>query len=219
MEMRVHELHPTLIHAPLALLPSTVVIDLTAALTGNRDLDKAARTLWWTTAASGLLAGLAGMAASQEVKADRHARDMMLLHGLGNVSLVVGAFGIAAWRASHRSSWVTSLLGLSAFGLASYTGWLGGEMVYAHGVGVKELTMKDEELDQLSPRLLSRQAPLRLLSDAVKGFGWLLGRARRSLAGRERLDPGAYGVKAVERKLGPRPPMDQGESRPDLRPV
>ena len=54
METRVHELHPMLIHAPLAMLPSTVVIDLTAALTGNRNLDKAARTLWWTTAASGL---------------------------------------------------------------------------------------------------------------------------------------------------------------------
>ena len=219
MDMRVHELHPTLIHAPLALLPSTVVVDLTAALTGNKRLDDAARTLWWTTAASGLLAGFAGMAASQEVKADRHARDMMFLHGLGNVGIVLGAFGMAAWRTGHRSSLFSGLVGLGAFAMAAYTGWLGGEMVYTHGVGVKELTMKGEELDQLSPSLASRQAPVRLLRDAVKGLGWLLGRARQVFSGREQLDPSAFGVTAIEQKLEPQPAAGAGESRPELRPV
>ncbi|HEX5749188.1 MAG TPA: DUF2231 domain-containing protein [Archangium sp.] len=219
MDMRVHELHPTLIHAPLALLPSTVVVDLTAALTGNEKLDSAARTLWWTTAASGLLAGFAGMAASQEVKADRHSRDMMFLHGLGNVGLVLGAFGVAAWRTGHRSSLFSSLVGLGAFAMAAYTGWLGGEMVYTHGVGVKELTMKGEDLDLLSPSLASRQAPARLLRDAVKGLGWLLGRARQVFSGREQLDPSAFGVTAVEQKLEQQPAVESGESRPEFRPV
>ncbi|HYO58467.1 DUF2231 domain-containing protein [Archangium sp.] len=219
MDMRVHELHPTLIHAPLALLPSAVVIDLTAALTGDRRLDTAARTLWWTTAASGLLAGLAGMAASQEVKADKHSRDMMFLHGLGNVGIVLGAFGVATWRTSHRSSLFSSLVGLGAFALATYTGWLGGEMVYTHGVGVKELTMKGEELDQLSPSLASRQAPARLLRDAVKGLGWLLGRARQVFSGREQLDPTALGMTAIEQKLEQQPSAGPGDIRPELHPV
>ncbi|WNG49797.1 DUF2231 domain-containing protein [Archangium minus] len=219
MQMRVHELHPTLIHAPLALLPSTVVVDLTAALTGNQKLDTAARTLWWTTAASGLMAGLAGMAASQEVKADRHTRDMMFLHGLGNVVIVLSAFGVAAWRTAHRSSLVSSLLGLGSFAFATYTGWLGGEMVYSHGVGVKELTMKDAELDQLSPPLASRQAPVRILRDAVKGLGWLLGRARRVFSGDEQLDPSAFGVVAVEQRLTQQSQATPGDVRSELRPV
>lgn len=219
MQMRVHELHPTLIHAPLALLPSTVVVELTAALTGDRKLDRAARSLWWTTAASGLVAGLAGMAASQEVKKDRHTGDMMFLHGLGNVVVVLGAFGIAAWRSTHRASFITGLLGLKAFAFAAYTGWLGGEMVYEHGVGVKELTMTDAELDQLSPPLASRQAPARILRDAVKGLGWLLGRARRVLTGGEQLDPSAFGVKAVEDKLGQQPQVGAGDVLPEMRPV
>jgi uncharacterized membrane protein len=219
MQMRVHELHPTLIHAPLALLPSTVVVDLTAALTGDRKLDTAARSLWWSTAASGLVAGLAGMAASQEVKKDRHTGDMMFLHGFGNVIIVLGAFGVAAWRSTHRSSLVSSLLGLGAFAFAAYTGWLGGEMVYEHGVGVKELTMKDAELDQLSPPLASRQAPARILRDAVKGLGWLLDRARRVFVDGEQLDPSAFGVKAVEEKLGQQPQAGMGDVLPELRPV
>jgi uncharacterized membrane protein len=218
METRVHELHPTLIHAPLALLPSTVIIDLAATFSQDRRLDRAGRTLWWSVAASGLLAGVAGMAASQEVKADKHSRDMMFLHGLGNVTIVLGAFGISLWRASHRPSMLSSILGLGAFAFASYTGWLGGEMVYSHGVGVKDMTLKGEELDQLSPPLMSRQAPLRILRDAVKGLGWLLGRARGVFSGRDQLDPSAFGVKAVEQKLGTQPPVEQG-SRPELRPV
>lgn len=219
MQMRVHELHPTLIHAPLALLPSTVVVDLTAALTGDRKLDRAARSLWWTTAASGLLAGLAGMAASQEVKTDKHSGDMMFLHGLGNVVIVLGAFGIAAWRSTHRASLLTGLLGLQSFAFAAYTGWLGGEMVYEHGVGVKELTMKEAELDELSPPLASSQAPTRLLRDAVKGLGWLLGRARSVFAGREQVDPSAFGVKAVEDKLEQRAQGEPGGTRSEQRPV
>ncbi|PTL79423.1 DUF2231 domain-containing protein [Vitiosangium sp. GDMCC 1.1324] len=220
MRIRVHELHPMLIHAPLALLPSTVVVDLTAVFTRDRKLDRAARTLWWTTAGSGLLAGLAGMAASQEVKADnRHTRDMMLLHGLGNVVIVLGAFGVAAWRSSRRASLFSGLLGLGSFAFAAYTGWLGGEMVYSHGVGVKELTMKDSELDQLSPPLASRQAPARILRDAVKGLGWLLGRARRVFTGSEQLDPSAFGVKAVEQRMERQPQVTPSDIRSEFRPV
>lgn len=219
METRVHELHPTLIHAPLALLPSTVIVDLAATFSQDRRLDRAGRSLWWGVAASGLLAGLAGMAASQEVKTDKHSKDMMFLHGLGNVVIVLGAFGVAAWRASHRPSMFSSFLGLGAFAFAAYTGWLGGEMVYAHGVGVKEMSLKDEELDQLSPRLISREAPRRLLRDAVTGLGWLLGRARGVFSGRDQLDPSAFGVKAVEQKLENPPAIEQGGFRSELRPV
>jgi uncharacterized membrane protein len=219
METRVHELHPMLIHAPLALLPSTVIVDLAATFSQDRRLDRAGRTLWWSVAAGGLLAGLAGMAASQEVKADKHSKDMMFLHGLGNVVIVLGAFGVATWRASHRPSLLSSLLGLGAFAFASYTGWLGGEMVYSHGVGVKEMTLKGEELDQLSPPLMSRAAPIRILRDAVKGLGWLLGRARGVFSGRDQLDPSAFGVKAVEQKLGAQPPVEQRGYRSEFRPV
>ena len=70
MKMRVQELHPMLIHAPLTLLPSAVAIDVAAAFSGGRTLDKTARILWWSTAAGGVVAGIAGLAASQEVKAD-----------------------------------------------------------------------------------------------------------------------------------------------------
>jgi hypothetical protein len=41
------------------------------------------------------------------------------------------------------------------------------------------------------PDLLSGEAPLRLLRDAVKGLGWLLGRTVELLRGRQPLERGA----------------------------
>jgi uncharacterized membrane protein len=187
MPMRVHELHPILIHAPLVLLPAATTVDVLAA-TSSRRLRRAAfsavgRRLWWGAAASGLAAGLAGMAASQEVDADDQARDMMLVHGLGNVLLVAGAFGLATWRMRHRATLLSAGLGAGALIASTYTAWLGGEMVYGHGVGVKAHTA-DADLRR-SPPLLSRHAPLALAGDALKGLGWLLRRAADTIAGKD----------------------------------
>jgi uncharacterized membrane protein len=217
--MRVHELHPMLIHAPLILLPAAVVTDLAAVVTRRWRWEWAGRVLWGSVVAGGLTAGVAGMAASQEVKAeDARARDMMFLHGLGNVSLVVGALGLAAWRQRRPPSVGSGLVGLAALAVAVYTGYLGGELVYAYGMGVKG-SMGAEELERLSPPLGSREAPGRLLRDAKKGMRWVLGRAAQILSRRQRLEPGAYGIKTAQRRLEPVPEVGPGASWPESRPL
>ena len=55
MPLRTHELHPSLVHAPLVLLPATAVVDLLAATRPlDRRLDRTARRLWWMTAGGAL---------------------------------------------------------------------------------------------------------------------------------------------------------------------
>jgi uncharacterized membrane protein len=188
MAMRVHELHPTLVHAPLVLLPTAAVVDVLAVASSGRIRRRAysaiGRGLWWGVAVSGLTAGLAGMAASQEVEVDEHARDMMLVHGLGNLGLVIAAFGVAAWRSRHRATAASAGLGVGAVAAALYTAWLGGEMVYGHGVGVKQYD--DASADPMrSPPLLSRHAPGALARDAVEGLGWLLRRGAATMTGKD----------------------------------
>jgi uncharacterized membrane protein len=190
MAIRVHELHPMLVHAPLVMLPAAATVDLLSVGSSGR-LRRSAysaigRKLWWGTAVSGLAAGLAGMASSQEVDADDHARDMMLVHGLGNVTLVVAALGLAVWRTTHRATPLSAGLGAGAMIAATYTAWLGGEMVYSHGVGVKA---RDEvAADPLrSPPLLSRHAPAAFARDAARGLAWLLRRGAASVRGRDRV--------------------------------
>ena len=189
MPMRVHELHPVLIHAPLVLLPTAAAVDVIASASSRRlrrmAFSAVGRRLWWGAAASGLVAGLSGMAASQEVEADDDARDMMLVHGLGNVMLVGGAIGLAAWRSGHRATPASAGIGIAALLLGTYTAWLGGEMVYGHGVGVKA-NRSEAELRR-SPPLLSRHAPGAFFTDAAKGLRWLLGRGARAVSRKEKV--------------------------------
>jgi uncharacterized membrane protein len=191
MSMRTHELHPSLVHAPLVLLPAAALVDFLAAFSPrDRRLDRMGCRLWWGTVAAGLVTGLAGMAAAQEVELqDDRARDRMFLHGIGNLTLVLSAAGVATWRSSHRASLTSAATGLVATGAALYTAYLGGELVYADGAGVKALGGAAAG----NPPLFSRQAPGRLGRDAVRGLGWLLARSWRAVTGRQRIDRTALG--------------------------
>ena len=183
MGMKVHELHPMLVHSPLTLLPMAAGVDLWSSLTGRKSADRLGASLWWAGAASGLLAGLAGLAASQEVSADnQEIRDRMFLHGAGNVALVLSAFGMAAWRMGRRPSLIQALIGTAACGAAVYTAYLGGELVYHDGAGVKRGRPEANR-----PELLSRKAAPRLAADTVRGLRWLFERAFRLALRREPL--------------------------------
>ena len=53
MPMLTHELHPSLVHAPLGLLPTAAIVDLSAAFYPRaHPLHRLGRNLWWATAAT-----------------------------------------------------------------------------------------------------------------------------------------------------------------------
>jgi uncharacterized membrane protein len=187
--MHVHELHAAAVHAPLVLLPSAAICDLVAVTTKRRDLDRLGRTLWWSTVGAGALAGVLGMAASQEVKADApETEDKIWLHGIGNVAILVGGIGIALYRGARRPSLGQTLLGLAASGLAMYTAYLGGEIVYGHGAGVRAMSPIAPAGVKQSAPVLSAEAPRMLLRDAIRGLGWLLRRTARAVKAPETVE-------------------------------
>jgi uncharacterized membrane protein len=187
MATLVHELHPQLVHAPLVLLPISAVVELRAATARwPRSLayDRLGRRLWWATAGAAFGAGFAGLAASREVRVEDHrAYDAMFVHGLGNVTLLAAAIGLASWRTTHRASGVTAALGLGAVAASLYTGWLGGNLVYAHGLGVKSSFAGAGDLTPL----FSPQAPARLVQDAAAGLAWIARRTAALVTGRQPL--------------------------------
>lgn len=196
MALRVHELHPILVHAPLVLLPAAAIVDVAAATSRSRvrrfALDRAGRRLWWVAVGSGIAAGLAGMAASQEIRLDDDAaKDAMWLHGMGNVGLLAAGGALGAWRRSHRATPLTAALGASAVGAALYTAWFGGELVYTHGAGVKGLPPGARAGVEESPHLLSASAPWRFVRDAFRGMAWLFGRGARLATRKAPLASGA----------------------------
>lgn len=196
MVIQMHELHPSLIHMPLVLLPTAAAVDVMAASSrwGPRRfaLDLAGRKLWWAGVGGALAAGLAGMAASQQIRLDEDsARDAMWLHGIGNVGILLAGAGLAAWRSSHRASVASAALGATAVCAAVYTAWLGGELVYAHGAGVKGLPAGARAGVEDSPPLFTAKAPWYFLRDAVKGMTWLFTRGGRMATRKAPLAPRA----------------------------
>jgi uncharacterized membrane protein len=205
MKMLLHELHPAVVHAPLALLPTATAADLIAVMTGDRAWAKIGRRLWVVGTASALFSGLAGLAASQEVKLEEpRARDMVFLHGLGNAFITLGAVGVTLWRLRRPPSLGQGLLGLMANAAAVYTATLGGKMVYDWGVGVNPMPGDAKAGTLKGPALLSREAPAALLRDALQGARWLLGRARGLFSGAHPLTPGAKGF-GLAHDLAPLP--------------
>ncbi len=219
MAMHLHELHPSVIHAPLVLLPTAATLDVMAVSARGRvrrrALDAAGRRLWWLGVGAAGLAGIAGMAASQEIRLEEgRARDAMWLHGIGNMGILLAGVGLASWRSTHRATPTTALLAAGAIGAALYTAWLGGELVYTHGAGVKALPSGAPSGIADSPRLLSAQAPWRLLRDAALGLRWLLGRGGRLVARREPLARGSATRASEPSRVGTPGPEVAFEIRP-----
>ncbi|WP_375769264.1 DUF2231 domain-containing protein [Archangium gephyra] len=222
MKMLLHELHPAVVHAPLALLPTATVADLIAVTTGDRAWAQVGRRLWVAGTLSALFSGLAGLAASQEVKLEEpRARDMVFLHGLGNAVITLGAVGVTLWRLGRPPSRVQCALGLAANVAAVYTATLGGKMVYELGVGINPMPVEGSVGTLKGPPLLSREAPKALLRDAVLGMRWLLERTRGLFSGARPLASGAQGFGEGARvpAVTSEPLVDDATLSPSPRPL
>ena len=151
MAMRTHEIHPMLVHFPLALLPTAIAADAIGAMTDNRALMETGRTLMPLAVASMAATGVAGFAAQEEVRAEGEAHDMLVTHRNLNVGLLLMSAGLAVLRSGQERPGPGYLLaGLAGAALMTYSGYLGGKMVYRHGVGVGAAEGYDPER---SPRI------------------------------------------------------------------
>ena len=138
MPPRLNELHPSLVHFPIALLPVAIGADLLARVTGSRRLADTGRALMPIAAASAAISAAAGLVAAVEVNAQGKAGDLLVTHRNLNLSLTAITGLMAAWRWREEEAGPGYLaLGLAGLGALSYSAYLGGKMVYEHGVGVK----------------------------------------------------------------------------------
>ncbi|HEV2132449.1 MAG TPA: DUF2231 domain-containing protein [Longimicrobiaceae bacterium] len=138
MTMRLQEIHPALVHMPIALLPTSLGADALGLLTGSRSLLEMGRRTMPLAAASALVAGIFGFIAQETVRAEGEAHDQLVTHRNLNVSLVALTALMARSRTRRRRPSMGYLaVGLAGLGTMSYSAYLGGKMVYEHGVGVE----------------------------------------------------------------------------------
>jgi uncharacterized membrane protein len=140
MAMKLHEIHPSIVHFPLALLPASLALDTIGQLTGSRGVMNVARALAIGASAAGAVAGVAGLVAQQTVRAEGEAHKALVTHRNLNIGLLALTTTLASVRMSRERPGLLYLMaGFAGVAAMNYTAYLGGKMVYTHGVGVERL--------------------------------------------------------------------------------
>ncbi len=134
------ELHPTLIHFPIAFLLSGAGLDLLARWRRSEFLSRAACGLLMAGVITGLLAAGAGLLAFYALPAHSEAsHQIMSWHITLAASALLFFVAITAARWPRRDTPPGAPLAVAyllAAGLLSAGGFLGGHLVYREGTGI-----------------------------------------------------------------------------------
>jgi uncharacterized membrane protein len=137
MAIRLEQMHPALVHLPIALLPLAVGADLIGAVTGNRSFLAFGRGAIAAAAVGAVASAASGLIAGEEVNVEGQTRDKLMTHRNLNAVVTFVASCMAIWRARHKKPNAAYFdAGLVGMGVLAYTAYLGGELVYESGVGV-----------------------------------------------------------------------------------
>ena len=138
MAIRLQQMHPALVHLPVALLPLALGADLLGRATGNQALLSFGQKAICVAAVGALGAVASGLIAGEEVNVEGDSRAMLITHRNLNFLATLAATGMAIWRATHRRPSALYLgVGAAGVGIVAYTAYLGGKLVYDIGVGVE----------------------------------------------------------------------------------
>lgn len=149
-----HPLHPMIVPFPIVFFISALATDLAYLNSGASGWATASM---WFLGAGITMALLAAVLGLTDLLGDRRVRSLRQawIHGLGNVALVALAAVSFYLRATTGAEEAIAPTGLTlsfvtVLGLL-VTGWLGGELVYRHGVGVDDEAAVHARLDRRTP--------------------------------------------------------------------
>lgn len=136
-----HPIHQMLIVFPLGLLATALFFDVIALLLGRHGgLFQAAFYMIAAGVLTGLVAAVFGLIDFLAIPAGTRAKRVGWLHGGGNVVVVLlfAASWVLRRGVPADPPTIAVVLGALGAGLATITGWLGGELVDRLGVGVDD---------------------------------------------------------------------------------
>jgi uncharacterized membrane protein len=136
-------LHPMVVHFPIALIFVILACDIIGHVTQRQSFITAGSIVTVLAMLGALAALISGLIAEETVQHTGAAHNLLETHELlGYVytgtlaAMAIFRFAIGK-RLYGNLGYIAVLLSLIAAGVVSYGGYLGGEMVYTHGVGVK----------------------------------------------------------------------------------
>ena len=133
-----HALHPMLIVFPLGLLGMAAIFDIIQLAGGTGPWSGVAFYMIGAGVITGLLAAIPGAVDWLAIPSGTRAKSIGLLHGGGNVVVVLLFAGSWFLRRENPVAPATGayVLSFAGFCIALVTGWLGGELVERLGIGV-----------------------------------------------------------------------------------
>lgn len=138
MAIGLQEMHPALVHFPIALLPLAVGADAVGSVTGNESAFSFGQKAICVAAAGAVASAVTGLIAGEEVNVEGSSQDMLMTHRNMNFIATLAVIGMAIWRIKHRKPNAAYLgVGAAGVGILAYTAFLGGKLVYDVGVGVE----------------------------------------------------------------------------------
>ncbi len=135
--------HPIFVHFPIALLFLSVAADLVAFFSHSASLRN---TGWWAligAASGGVVTVAAGIYDMRRANLEEEVHHRVHQHMKVGFALLTAIIGLTVWRWTvyRQPALPVSAIyldcALLTVGLAAFQGWLGGELVYSHGVFVK----------------------------------------------------------------------------------
>ena len=134
-----HPIHPMLVVFPLGLLATAVVFDILYLSTANPALPTVSFYMIAAGVIGGLLAAIFGFIDWLALPSSSRAKNLGAWHGIGNFVIVV-MFAVSWLLRRDNLNFVPDglalILSLAGVGLALFTWWIGGELVYRLGVAV-----------------------------------------------------------------------------------
>jgi uncharacterized membrane protein len=140
-------IHPLLVHFPIAFLSLFVVIDLIGTTAKKSDLRKFAGGLLYLGTFFAGLTVWAGFHAAETIPHGHNVHEIMERHEHLGISILGLSLALSAWRLrrSVEGFGIYNVLSIILAGVLILGADLGGLMVYKYGVAVEAVTVSPED--------------------------------------------------------------------------
>lgn len=143
-------LHPLIVHFPIAFLTGFFVLELLGVVVRQPGLRKAASWMLYLGSLGAIAAAVAGLVAADSVPHGNTVHDIMEWHERLGLTIAGLSSTLALWRLLSRERFSAMAQALHLFlggivvAAVVFAADMGGLMVYQHGVGVKNLQLADD---------------------------------------------------------------------------
>ncbi len=142
-------LHPMVVHFPIALLNGFILMELLGFLLGKDDLRTAARWMLYLGTLGALAAVAFGLRAEGTLPHNEDIHEILLSHKSFGITVLVLSIILSAWRVFRERVFKTPervahiFLGVIMLGVMAFGADKGGLMVYKYGAGVKAVPVAE----------------------------------------------------------------------------